>query len=171
MVAWCARESVPNARRIEDANHRARTRPDPVLGEEGRGVLEKARVDKRRSDPDRMQGRNKTELEDGNSDGHERGGLLIAARSRQGDGAFMARRIGITVNQLVPSRHRAEQEHRDEAGRDRTRNNIAKDRKRAPQIILHRRLPSLARPHNASGFVAHNRLSISFHPDHRNVRM
>jgi hypothetical protein len=119
---------------------RAKTRLDPVLGERGRRVFETTRADKRRCDPDRMQGRDKTELENRNSNRDQRPWLLIIAGTGERDGAFMAGRPGIRVDQLVPPRHHAEREHREEAGADRTHNEVAKDRQRRPHFLLHRRL-------------------------------
>jgi hypothetical protein len=126
-------ESVPqDARRIENAETPRENAAGTVLGESGRRVLEKARVDERRGDPDRVQRRDKTELQDRNRSSDQRRGLVIIAGTGQGDGAFMAGRLGIAVNQLVPPRHGAEGEDGEEPGADRTRDDRAKDRKRRP---------------------------------------
>ena len=113
MVRWACTESVPqNARRVETPNHRARTRLESVLGEDGWRVLEKARAPERRSDPDRVQRRDKTELQDGNRDRDQWRRLLIVAGTGERHGAFMPGRFGIGVDQLVPLRHGAEGEGR-----------------------------------------------------------
>jgi hypothetical protein len=83
-----------------------------VLGEGGRRVLEKTRVDERRGDPDRVQRRDKTELEGRNRNGYERHRLLIVTGTGERHGAFVPGRLGIAVDQFVPLGHGAERERR-----------------------------------------------------------
>src|SRR3954471_7533851 len=101
MVRWRARNSCrKDARRIGTAKHRARTRLKSVLGERRRRVLEDARVDEWRRNPDWMQRRNETELEQRSRsrDQRTRGLLLIIAGTNQSHGALMPGRSGVGMD-------------------------------------------------------------------------
>lgn len=114
MVRWAGTESVPQDARDKSKrrNHRARTRLETVLDERGWRVLENVRADEGRSHPDGVQRRDKTELQDRNWSCDQRRWLLIVPRTGEGHGAFVPRRLGIKVDQLVPLRHGADGERR-----------------------------------------------------------
>jgi hypothetical protein len=90
--------ATKRATKSKTSNHRARTRLESVLGERRWRVLKNARADERRNDPDRVQRRDKTELQGGNGSRDQRHGLLIIARAGERHSAFMAGRLGIGVD-------------------------------------------------------------------------
>ena len=104
-----------DARRIENPTLRARTRLEPCLGERGRRVLENARADERRGDPDRVQRRDERKLEIRNRGGDERCGrrLVMRAGADQRYHAFMLSRFCVGMEQLVPMRQNAQCECRE----------------------------------------------------------
>ncbi len=150
-----------DARRIETANHRARTRLKSVLDECGRRVLEDARARKRRSNPDRVQGRDKTKLQGRGRGGDERcgRGLLIAAGSDERHRTFMPGSVRIGVDEFMPLRQNTQRKSRDECCESNDGNPGSYSAKM--QLPLHR-LPDcpddllIARRFPKSGLLSYN---------------
>jgi hypothetical protein len=92
-------ESAPQKTRAEiETRNPARERGwNLCLGDCRRRVLEYARSYERRSDPNRMLRRNKTEMENRSRRYDQRRGrwLVIITRANQGDGAFVLGSIGV----------------------------------------------------------------------------
>ena len=95
-----------------NADHRARTRLETVLGEGRRRVLEDASADERRRDPDRVKRRNRAKVKDWDwsRDQRRRRRLLVVTRADERDRAFMAGIVRVGVEQLVPARRDTERE-------------------------------------------------------------
>ena len=139
MVRWRARNSCRWTRdESKLPNRRARTRLKSVLAERRRRVLEDARVDERRSDPDRVQRRDKTKLQGRGRGGDERcgRGLLIAAGSDERHRAFMSRRVRIAMDPFVPLGQDTQRKSRDERGESNGGN--ARSDSAEVQLPLHR---------------------------------
>ena len=123
-------ETVPlNARRIETRTLRARTRLETCLGERRRRVLEDARADKRRCDPDRVQRRDERKLKSGNGRNDQRRGrgLMMCAGADQRHRAFMLGRLRVGMEQLVPMRQNAQRESREQRRAGPARDGSAKE--------------------------------------------
>ena len=88
---------------------------EPGLGEYWRRVLENARADKRRGDPDRVQRRDEGKLKNGNRGGDKRRGrgLVMRAGADQRYRAFMPGRFRVGMEQFMPMRQDAQRESRE----------------------------------------------------------
>ena len=100
------------------------------LGEDRRRVLENARANERRNNPDGMERRNETEMSHRDRGGDEwrRRRLVIIARANQRHRAFVLGCAGVWVNQLVPPGRCAENERGKETGATESRDQAAKCR-------------------------------------------
>ena len=95
---WRARNPGRKTRDEIETRNPARERGWKLcLGDCRRRVLEDARAYERRSDPNRMLRRNKTEMENRSRRYDQRRGrwLVIITRANQGDGAFVLGRVGV----------------------------------------------------------------------------
>jgi hypothetical protein len=150
-----------NARRIETPTLRAPTRLEPCLGKRRRGVLEDARADKRRCDPDRVQRRDERKLKSRNRCGDKRRGrrLMLRAGADQRHRAFMPGRFRVGMEQLVPMRQNAQRESREQRGASPARDGFAKERGgRGSELTSHLALPSPGCPLGARVFTSRSQL-------------
>lgn len=153
-----------DARRIETPILRARTRLEPCLGERRRRVLEDARADKRRGDPDRVQRRNERKMKGGNGRDDERRGrrLMMCAGADQRHRAFMPGRVCVGMEELVPVRQNAQRESGEQRCASPARDGSAKERdRRRLKLALHWRTPSPECAPRARAFPAC--LALGFH--------
>lgn len=148
MVGGRARNSCRKTREKPKRRYSARKRGwNPCLGERRRRVLENARAEKRRGDPDRAQRRDETKLKGGDRryDKGPRRRLLITAGTDQRNGAFMLSEFRVGVDEFVPTRRDAERKRREKRhaypARDCSANH--RGRQRPHQPTLHRLLDSL----------------------------
>lgn len=159
MLGGRARNPCRKTREKPKRRYSARKRGwNPCLGERRRRVLENARAEKRRCDPDRAQRRDETKLKGGDRR-HDKGPrrrLLITAGADQRNGAFMLSDLCVGVDPFVPTRRDAERKRREKRhaypARDCSANQ--RGRQRPHQLALHRFLDSAECSLNARNFLA-----------------